>query len=560
MRISKSRAVRVVTAALAVGMIATGCASERGKDSGKGGGKDTFVFAGAGDPSSLDPALASDGETFRVTRQAFEALLEHEPGGSKLVGGLAEKWSSDPSGKVWTFNLREGVKFHDGEAFNADAVCANYDHWFNWTGTYQSSAVSYYWQTIMGGFAKNEDKETPKANYKSCTAKDPNTAVIEVHEPSANLPGGFSLQALAIHSPKAIKEYEKQAAGGSGDAITYPKYSQEPGTVVGTGPYRITGWNKGNKEVTLERFDGYWGEKAKVKNLVFRTIDTEEGRRQALQAGDIDGYDLVSPADVKTLKAEGFEVPTRDVFNLFYVGFSQEKNPALKKPQVRQAIAHAVDRENIVKTQLPEGGKVATQFMPDTVAGWSDGVKTYPHDTNKAKQLLAAAGEPKLKVEFCYPTEVTRPYMPAPQDIFEQMKSDLEKAGITVTPKPMKWAPDYLDATEAGACALHMLGWTGDFNDGYNFIGTWFSEYDKQWGFKDPAVFGAVTGASKMTDPVKRVEAYKAANEKIMEYLPGLPVSSSPPAIAFGKNVNPPKVSPLTQENFAEVSFKESPK
>ncbi|MFE6037104.1 ABC transporter substrate-binding protein [Streptomyces sp. NPDC056452] len=555
MRIFKSRTVRVITAAVAVGLIATGCSSERDNDA-KDGAKDTFVFAGAGDPGSLDPALASDGETFRVTRQAFEALLEHEPGGSKLVGGLAEKWESDPAGKVWTFNLRKNVKFHDGEEFNAAAVCANYDHWFNWAGTYQSSAVSYYWQSIMGGFAKNEDPEAPKANYKSCTAKDANTAVIEVNEPSANLPGGFSLQALAIHSPKALKEYEKQDATAKGDAITYPKYSQEAGTVAGTGPYKITKWNKSNKEVSLARFDDYWGAKAKVKNLVFRTIDTEEGRRQALQAGDIDGYDLVAPADIKTLESEGYEVPTRDVFNLFYVGMTQSKNPALKKPEVRQAIAHAIDRENIVKTQLPEGGKVATQFMPDTVAGFSDKVKQYPFDTNKSKQLLKAAGESKLSLEFCYPTEVTRPYMPAPQDMFELMKADLEKAGITVVPKAMKWAPDYLDATEAGSCALHMLGWTGDFNDGFNFIGTWFAGADKQWGFKDDKVFDSVNAASKVVDPAGRVEAYKKANETIMEYLPGLPISSSPPAIAFAKNVNPPKVSPLTQENFAEVSFK----
>ncbi|WP_405388500.1 ABC transporter substrate-binding protein [Streptomyces sp. NBC_01102] len=555
MRINKSRTVRAITAAVAVGLIATGCSSERDNDA-KDGAKDTFVFAGAGDPGSLDPALASDGETFRVTRQAFEALLEHEPGGSKLVGGLAETWESDPAGKVWTFNLRKNVKFHDGEEFNAAAVCANYEHWFNWAGTYQSSAVSYYWQSIMGGFAKNEDAEAPKANYKSCTAKDANTAVIEVNEPSANLPGGFSLQALAIHSPKALKEYEKQDATAKGDAITYPKYSQEAGTVAGTGPYKITKWNKSNKEVSLERFDGYWGDKAKVKNLVFRTIDTEEGRRQALQAGDIDGFDLVAPADIKTLEGEGYEVPTRDVFNLFYVGMTQSKNKALQKPEVRQAIAHAIDRENIVKTQLPEGGKVATQFMPDTVAGYSDKVKEYAFDTAKAKQLLKDAGESKLSVEFCYPTEVTRPYMPAPQDMFELMKADLEKAGITVVPKAMKWAPDYLDATEAGSCALHMLGWTGDFNDGFNFIGTWFAGADKQWGFKDAKVFDSVNAASKVVDPAGRVDAYKKANETIMEYLPGLPISSSPPAIAFAKNVNPPKVSPLTQENFAEVSFK----
>ncbi|WP_030216493.1 ABC transporter substrate-binding protein [Streptomyces sp. NRRL WC-3626] len=556
MRIFKSRTARAITAAVAVGLIATGCSSERDADNEGSGDKDTFVFAGAGDPGSLDPALASDGETFRVTRQAFEALLEHESGGTKLVGGLAETWSSNDKGTVWTFNLRKNVKFHDGEAFNAAAVCANYDHWFNWTGTYQSSAVSYYWQTIMGGFAKNEDKETPKANYKSCTAKDDNTAVIEVKEPSANLPGGFSLQALAIHSPKALKAYEKEEATAKGDAITYPKYSQEAGTVAGTGPYKITKWNKGNKEVSLERFDDYWGDKAKIKNLVFRTIDTEEGRRQALQAGDIDGYDLVAPADVKTLEDQGYVVPTRGVFNLFYVGMSQEANKALKKKDVRQAIAQAIDKENLVKTQLPEGGKVADQFMPDTIAGYSKNVKQYPFDTTAAKGLLKKAGEEKLEIEFCYPTEVTRPYMPAPQDLFELMKADLEKAGITVKAKAMKWAPDYIDATEAGSCALHMLGWTGDFNDGYNFIGTWFAGYDKQWGFKDKKVFDAVNAGSKLGKAEERTAAYEKANEAIMNYLPGVPISSSPPAIAFAKNVNPPNVSPLTQEVFAETSFK----
>ncbi|MEN3585636.1 ABC transporter substrate-binding protein [Streptomyces sp. ZYX-F-203] len=555
MRISRARAARAITAALAVGLIATGCASERDTEGGDAA-EDTFVFGAPGDPSSLDPSLASDGETFRVTRQAFEALIEHEAGGTELVGGLAESWESNDEGTVWTFDLREDVKFHDGEVFDAAAVCANYDHWFNWTGTYQSSAVSYYWQTIMGGFAKNEDPETPEANYKSCTAKDANTAVIEVKEPSANLPGGFSLNALAIHSPKAIEAYQEQEASAKGDAITYPAYSQEAGTVAGTGPYRIAKWNKGNKEVTLERFDDYWGDKAKVKNLVVRTIDTEEARRQALQAGDIDGYDLVAPADVKTLESAGFQVPTRGVFNLFYLGMTQEKNEALEKQEVREAIAHAIDRENLVKTQLPEGGKVATQFMPETIDGHSDKVKTYAYDTAKAKELLSEAGESGLEVEFCYPTEVTRPYMPAPQDLFELMKADLEKAGFKVTPKPMKWAPDYLDATEAGGCALHMLGWTGDFNDGYNFIGTWFAEYDKQWGFKNEKLFEAVRAGSQEGDPAKRIEAYEKANEMIMDYLPGLPISSSPPAIAFGKNVNPPKVSPLTQEYFAEVSFK----
>ncbi|MGN0120553.1 MAG: ABC transporter substrate-binding protein, partial [Streptomyces albidoflavus] len=80
--------------------------------------------------------------------------------------------------------------------------------------------------------------------------------------------------------------------------------------------------------------------------------------------------------------------------------------------------------------------------------------------------------------------------------------------------------------------------------------------YDKQWGFKDKKVFEAMEEASKEVDHAKRVKLYERANEVVMDYLPGVPVSSSPPAIAFAKDVNPPLVSPLTQENFAEVTFK----
>ncbi|WP_156726219.1 ABC transporter substrate-binding protein [Streptomyces apocyni] len=561
MRILRTGAARAVTAALAVAVVATGCSSERGDDDsskGKGKGDGTFVFGAAGDPSSLDPALSSDGETFRVTRQAFEALIEHKPGGTDLVGGLAEKWSSNEDATEWTFNLRKGVKFHDGEKLTAEVVCKNYDFWFNKTGSDQNSDIAYYWRAIMGGFAKNEDKDTPEANYAGCTAKDELTPVIKVKEATANLPGGFSLQALAIHSPKSVDAYAKQGATGEGEAIKRPAYSQKAGVVAGTGPFKISEWNKGNKEITLDRFDDYWGDKAGVEKLVFRTIDTEEGRRQALQAGDIHGYDLVAPADVETLSKGGFQTPVRDVFNIFYMGFTQDNKGAgpLKKKEVRQAIAHAIDRKNIVDTQLPEGGVVASQFMPDTVAGFSDKVTTYDYDVNKAKKLLAAAGEKSPTIEFCYPTEVTRPYMPAPADMYELMKTDLEKAGIKVKPRAMKWNPDYVKAVTTGECPMYLFGWTGDFNDGYNFIGTWFDSYDKQWGFKNDKVFDALQKASTEPDATKRTELYKAANEVVMDFIPGVPISSSPPGLAFAKNVNPPKVSPLTQENFGEITFK----
>ncbi|WP_059011926.1 ABC transporter substrate-binding protein [Streptomyces specialis] len=555
MRIISPRTAKILATVVTAGVIVTGCASDR-DDDGSGGDSGTFVFGAAGDPASLDPGLASDGETFRVTRQAFETLLATEPGGTELVGGLAETWESDPEGTEWTFHLRDGVTFHDGERLTGEAVCANFDRWYNWSGTYQNTTLSYYWQAVFGGFAENESEETPDPNYVGCEAPDELTAVIEVAEPSANYPGGFSLDAFGIHSPKSLEAYAQDEAAGEGENITFPDYSQRAGTVAGTGPFRVTDWDKGNGEVTLTRFDDYWGDPAGVGELVFRTIPEEDARRQALQAGDIHGYDLVAPADVATLEADGFQVPTRDVFNILYLGITQDRQDALGELEVRQAIAHAMDRENIVATQLPEGGVVATQFVPHTVDGHSEDVTTYAHDPQRARDLLAAAGHEDLALDFCYPTEVTRPYMPAPADIYELLRSDLEDAGITVNPVPLKWNPDYTETTRDGGCDIYLLGWTGDFNDAYNFLGTWFADYSKEWGFENEELFAMMAAASSEPDVETRVGLYQEINEYVMDFLPGVPISSSPPSIAFSPDVNPPTVSPLTQENFAEVSFR----
>ncbi|MDT0347471.1 ABC transporter substrate-binding protein [Streptomyces litchfieldiae] len=519
------------------------------------GGDETFVFGTAGDPTALDPSLASDDETFRVTRQVFETLLKHEPGGTELVGGLAESWESNEAGTAWTFHLRDGVTFHDGGELTGDVVCQNFDRWHNWSGTYQDVAVSYYWQMVFGGFAENGSEDIPEPDYAGCTAPDELTAVIEVARPSANLPGGFSLSSFGIHSPDSLEEMESQQATGEDVDITYPEYSREPGVLAGTGPFRLTDWDRDSGEVTLERFAGYWGDQAGVRELVFRTIPEEDARRQALEAGTIDGYDRVAPGDVPTLLDADFQMPTRDVFNIFYLGFTQEENEALGDLRVRRAIAHAIDRQSLVDTRLPEGSVVATQFVPDTVAGHSEDVTTYEYDTDRARDLLAQAGQENLTVEFCYPTDVTRPYMPDPEGIHERLSEDLEAAGITVEANPMVWNPTYIDTVSEGGCDLRLLGWTGDFNDGFNFLGAWFNGYSEEWGFRHPELFDLMERAGTEPDVSTRTRLCEDVNELVMEILPGLPISSSPPAIAFSPDVNPPTVSPLSHENFAEISF-----
>ncbi|MFE9242873.1 ABC transporter substrate-binding protein [Nocardiopsis sp. NPDC006938] len=551
---SSRKPLGLLAVAASLTLVATACAES---DRAGGGDDDSqpFVFASAGDITALDPFLASDGETFRYSRQVFETLLEHESGGSEIVGGLAETWDQSEDGTVWTFHLRDGVTFHDGDELNAEAVCANFDRWFNLTGAYQSSNNSYYWQKIFGGFAENDETYAPpEARYESCEAEDELTAVIEVTEYSSLYPGGFSLAAFGIMSPTSIAAMEGQEITGEEGNPNLPEYTQVPGTVAGTGPFTVEEWNQDQGEITFERFDDYWGEPAGFENMIIRAIPDENARRQALEATDIHGYDLVAPADVAPLQDKGFEVPTRDVFNVLYLAYHQE-NEALAELEVREALSNAVNRQRIVDTILPEGGEVATQFHPDTLDGWSPDVREIEYDPELAAEKLADAGYEDLELEFCYPTEVTRPYMPAPKDIFDVISEDLQAAGVTVEAKSYEWA-EYINQTDSGNCPLYLLGWTGDYNDAYNFIGTWFSTPNSAWGMDDQELFDKMEEVSTNPDNDERVAGYQELNEMVMDVLPGLPISSSPPSIAFSGDVNPPNVSPLTQENFAEASWK----
>jgi peptide/nickel transport system substrate-binding protein len=547
---------KVALAAVAVATLAvSGCAeSDRGSNSGESK-RDTLVFGVAGDPKVLDPSFASEGESLRVARQIFETLVRPEEGGTKVSPGLAESWTPDSTGTVWTFKLRSGVKFHDGTDFNAEAVCVNFNRWYNAKGLMQSPDVTAYWQDVMGGFAANEDPELPPSLFKSCTVKDAATVDLAFTRVSSKIPAALMLPSFSIHSPKALEQYDASNVAGSADDIKYPSYAMEHPT--GTGPFKFKSWDVANKTLTVERNEEYYGDKAKLKTIIFKTISDENARKQALRSGDIQGYDLVGPADVEPLRTEGFNVLTRPPFNILYLAINQKGNPKLADVRVRQAIAYAINRQALVDSKLPPGAKVATQFLPETVEGWNDAVTKYDYNPAKAKELLAAAGASNLTLRFHYPTEVTRPYMPNPKDLFELVSADLKAVGINIQPIPLKWTPDYLNATTSGnAHDLHFLGWTGDYGDAYNFIGTFFDRPKDEWGYNNPALFDLFKKADTTADAAARHELYKQLNAEIMNFLPGVPISHSPPAIVFGKDVTGVKASPLTDERYATAEFK----
>jgi peptide/nickel transport system substrate-binding protein len=557
------------SAAAFVAVTLSACASERDEGGGGGGGEQaqsggTMVFGSVSDPVMLDPAFASDGETFRVLRQVFDGLLTTEIGGVELAPALAEDYEVSDDGLEYTFNLRQGVTFHDDTDFNAEAVCFNFERWYNFEGLAASPSASAYWQDVFGGFASTPDTTSI---YESCEATDEHTAVITLTRVTSRFPAALALPAFSIQSPTALQQYDADNLSGNEDALTYPEYAMEHPT--GTGPFRFESWDNGNDTITLLRNEDYWGEPALLDELIFRAIDDPNTRRQELESGAIDGYDFVGPADYETLEQAGHQVLVRDPFNILYLGINHgglpdfPANPALQDERVRQAIIHAIDRETIVNSVLPEGAEVATQFIPPSVDGWADDVTTYDYDPDRARELLQEAGAEGTTLRFYYPTDVVRPYLPDPAAIFQAISQDLEEVGFTIEPTALPWSPDYLNAAQAGAADIHLLGWTGDYNDAYNFIGTFFSEREggrskAEFGaFSAPEIFEALAAADAEPDESARIELYQDANRLIMDYLPAIPISHSPPALVVREGVEGLEPSPLTAEEFATVSISE---
>jgi peptide/nickel transport system substrate-binding protein len=564
-----TKRVLAATAATLTAVTLSACATSE-RDSGGGSAEEeaqsggTLVFGAAGDPANFDPAFASDGETFRIARQIHEGLLTSEVGTTELAPALAESYEVSDDGLEYTFQLREGVVFHDGSDFNADAVCFNFERWYNFTGLAQSPSATPYWQDVFGGFADTPDQPNI---YAGCEATDDLTAVITLNQVTSKFPAALSLPSFSIQSPEAMEQYGADEVGGNEDALTYSEYALEHPS--GTGPFKFDSWDRGNGEVTLVRNEDYWGEPALLDEIIFRTIPEGNTRRQELEAGTIDGYDFVAPADYESLDEAGFQVLVRDPFNVLYLGINgggvaaRPANPALRDIRVRQAIAMAIDRETLVSSLLPDGAEVATQFMPPTVDGWADDVTTYEYDAEGARALLQEAGAEGTTLRFFYPTDVSRPYMPDPAAIFQVVSQNLEDAGFVIQPTALPWNPDYLNAVQAGGADIHLLGWTGDYNDAYNFIGTFFAAKadglaKEEFGaFDNQEIFDALAAADAEPDPAARTELYQEANRLIMDYLPGVPISHSPPALVVAENVQGLEPSPLTAEDFSTVSLTE---
>jgi peptide/nickel transport system substrate-binding protein len=520
-----------------------------------GAATSTLIFAGAADPTYLDPAIVSDGESFRVTKQIFEGLVDLKPGTTTVVAKLATSWKVDKSRKVWTFALRHGVKFHDGTPFNAAAVCFNFNRWYNFSGAFQDPGATFYYQSIFTGFKHNESATLGPPLYKGCKTKGNYTAVISLAKPNGPFVPSLALSSFAMQSPKALKAYGADQ-GEISNGVFRPTGTYAFQHPTGTGPFTFGGWTVKEK-VILNRNNKYWGTKPKLAQVVVRPIADNSARVQSLQTGEINGMDLLQPQDVPTVSNNGnLKVLNRPSFNVAYITINQAKPPT-NNLLVRQAIAYGIDKKSVVNAFYAGRAQVAYEFQPPQLFGWTSAVPHYDYDPNKAKQLLQQAGLTlPVQLDFWYPTGVSRPYMPDPQRNFEAFSASLEKSGFKIVAHSAPWRPDYVAKVNSGdAGNINLIGWTGDYGDPDDFLGVFFQNNNPQFGFQNAALTALLNKAEQETDQKTRVKLYQQANIMIMkDIVPGIPYAHSVPALGFQKTVNGYIASPIGTDPFATVS------
>jgi peptide/nickel transport system substrate-binding protein len=515
----------------------------------------TFVFGIDADPIALDAALAVDTQAHRIVNQMLEGLVEFAPGSTRVVPELATSWKTSSDGRTWIFFLRRGVKFHDGTPFNAAAVCFNFERWYGFKGSLQGAA--YKWGEVFGGFRSPEPGTPAKSLYHSCERVDDHTVRLRLTRRTTSFLAPLAEPDFGIASPTALRKYDADAGEADANGVFHPTGTYGLAHPTGTGPFMFRSWQPG-RQVVLVRNPRYWGRKAKLDRLIFRTIADRTARLRALERGTIQGLDQTITVDAATIKRNPrLKLLDRPSSNTGWVGINQAI-PPMNKLLVRQAIAYGLDRVRVARSFYGGQGQLADQFLPPAYVGHAKRVKRYPYDPARSRALLRKAGlKLPVKIDFWFPTDTTRPYMPDPERNFEAFVASLEQAGFDVVPHSAPWTPDYLQTIIGGKAQLYLAGWLADVPDTNDFFGTSFRTYLPQFGFRNPKLFALVARADAESNLARRARLYEHASRLVMQLLPIVPYVHFKYAVALRRNVTGyvPAVFGPFNDSFATVAF-----
>jgi peptide/nickel transport system substrate-binding protein len=438
----------------------------------------TLYVALESEPPELDPNLSSAYVDRQVMASLYDKLVDIDQEG-EIVPMLAKSYEVSDDGTVYTFELREGIKFHDGTPFNAEAVKFNLDR-------YQE---------------KDSVRSTEVEPIESVEVVDPMTVRVTLSEPFAPFLAVLADRAGIVASPKAIEE-----SGG--------RISKNP---VGTGPFKFVERVTGD-HITVEKNPNYWRDGLpKIDKIIYRGIEDENVQYQNLQSGELDLIDSIPLVEFRDLQESGeYNVSIRP--GLGYQGiWLNVTQPPFDNKALRQAVYRLVDREAIVQAALRNvGGTPGNSPFGEQSWAYSEESDAYPpRSVEEAKALLEEGGEPD---GFSFTLKIDP--SPINQQIGQIIQNNLKPAGIEVKLEQLEFGTLLEDSTSGDFEALY-LGWSGRIDPDLNIYDFTVTNGDfNDSGYSNPEVDRLLGEARSTSDRDRRKELYVQVMEILHEDVP----------------------------------------
>jgi len=505
-----------------------------------------LIFGRGGDSVGLDMAYETDGNSFMIGDNIFEALVAYKDESTALEPGLAESWDISPDGKTYTFHLRKGAKFHDGTPFNADAVVFSIGRMMKERNVkFHGKALDIPAQDRTPEYWVSMEMDD---TVGAIEATGEFTVVFKLKRVEAPFLANMGMDFASVISPTAFMKNPKE-------------FVRNP---VGTGPFTFVKWVK-DDQIVLEKNKDYWDKSGGpyLDKIVFRSIPENSVRFLELKTGNIHICQFPNPADIELARKDSnLILPTQPGMNIGYLSFNHTKEPWKSNVNLRKAVAHAINRKAIVDNIYQGMGQVAKNPIPPTMWGYNENVPGFKYDPDLAKELLVKAGFPGgkgLGDITLWSMPVPRPYNPDGQKIGVAMAADLAKVGITAKIVSFEWGTYLKRQREQPAdMDLFQLGWTGDNGDPDNFLAVLFdglasSSIRTQW--KNETYHNYMLQGKQTIDQNKRVDIYKKALKLIYDECPVISVAHSTviwPALKSVKNF---KLHPTGSVRMKNVSL-----
>jgi peptide/nickel transport system substrate-binding protein len=438
---------------------------------------DTLVVGTLADPLSLEPHRATDLVSAAIIGNVCETLVRYRADGTRPEASLATTWAN-VHGRVWTFTLREGVRFHDGAPLDADAVVANLEN-----------------LRRQRGFPGQAHRVGPRV--VSITLDRPNAALL------ATLSQPF----FSLQSPRELRR-------GS------------TGRPVGTGPFRLAASRPGLVELTPNWT--YWGGPPRLGGIDFRRFRNEASLARALLSGEVDVSSAVGYQRLPSLRVDpGIALHSKTGLNIAFLSLNNERRP-LDDRRVRRALSRAIDRPGLVSRFLGGHGVPARNPLPPSLWGYSTRTKDLTLDRAGARRLLAEAGFPDGFDVTLLAVDAPRPYLPAPLGVAAQIRDDLAQVGVRATLRQVPTWAEYLEVASRGQYDMAVMGWQADTMDPNDFLSTLLASESvgttNRSRYRSDAMDALLKRGRRGGGPAERLAAYAEAQALFQRDMPWVPL------------------------------------